>query len=211
MGLSRRGFVSVAAAAVLSAPGWSASAWAATDPQGAAQFIRWLGDQALALLRNPSVSLEQREASFRSLLREGFDLDFIGRFTLGRHAGSLTPEQKIEFREAFAEFVLKTYARRLSAYSGETFTVGGAQPAGEQDAVVSTRLERNGAPLLGADWRVRVIDNRFRVIDVAVQGISMSVTQRQEFASVISSSGIRGLIAQLRARADKAPASQAMR
>lgn len=206
MRLSRRGFVGLAAAAVLARP-----AWAATDPQSAAQFIRWMGDQALALLRNPAVTLDQRESAFRNLLREGFDLDFIGRFTLGRYASTLTPEQKIEFQEAFAEFVLKTYARRLSAYSGETFAIGTAQPAGEQDALVSTRLERNGAPLLAADWRVRVIDNRFRVIDVSVQGISMSVTQRQEFASVIASSGVNGLIAQLRARADKAPATQALR
>lgn len=206
MRLSRRGFVGLAVAAVAVRP-----AWAATDPQGAAQFIRWMGDQALALLRNPAVTLNQREAAFRNLLREGFDLDFIGRFTLGRYANTLTPEQKIEFQEAFAEFVLKTYARRLSAYSGETFAIGGAQPAGEQDALVSTRLERDGAPLLAADWRVRVIDNRFRVIDVSVQGISMSVTQRQEFASVIASSGVNGLITQLRARADKAPATQAMR
>ncbi len=206
MRLSRRGFVSLAGAAILAGP-----AWAATDPQGAAQFIRWMGDQALALLRNPAVTLEQREAAFRNLLREGFDLDFIGRFTLGRHAATLTPEQRLEFREAFGEFVLKTYARRLSAYSGETLSIGGVQPAGEQDAIVSTRLERDGAPLLSADWRVRVIDNRFRVIDVSVQGISMSVTQRQEFASVIATSGVNGLIAQLRARADKAPASQAMR
>ncbi len=62
MRLSRRGFVGLAVAAVLVAP-----ARAATDPQGAAQFIRWMGGQALALLRNPSVTLDQREAAFRNL------------------------------------------------------------------------------------------------------------------------------------------------
>lgn len=190
----------------------AAAAEAATDPQGAAAFVRQLAEQALGTLRNTSITLEQREASFRNLLRNGFELDFIGRFTLGRHARSLTPDQQADFREAFSEFILKTYARRLSAYSGEVFTVTGAQPAGEHDALVSSRIDRpGGAPALMADWRVRNFSGAYKVVDVVVQGVSMALTQRQEFASVIGSSGINGLIAQLRARADKAPAMQAQR
>lgn len=185
----------------------ASAAQAATDPQGAAAFVGQLAEQALALLRNTSMTLEQREASFRNLLRQGFELDFIGRFTLGRHARSLTPDQQADFREAFGEFILKTYARRLSAYSGEVFTITGAQTAGEHDALVSSRIDRpGGAPALMADWRVRNFDGAYKVVDVVVQGVSMALTQRQEFASVIGSSGVDGLIAQLRARADKAPA-----
>lgn len=187
-------------------------AQAATDPQGAAAFVRRLAEQALAVLRGNASSLEAREASFRRLLRDGFELDFIGRFALGRHARSLTPDQQADFREAFGEFILKTYARRLSAYSGEVFTVTGAQVAGEHDAMVSSRIDRpGGAPALMADWRVRDFGGAYKVIDVVVQGVSMALTQRQEFASVIGSSGVNGLITQLRARADKAPAVQAQR
>ena len=204
MSVTRRAvLVGGGAAVALSAGG----ATAATDPQGAAAFVRQLAEQALGLLRNSSVSLEQREASFRNLLRDGFELDFIGRFTLGRHAGKLTPEQQADFREAFGEFILKTYARRLSAYSGEVFTVTGAQAAGEHDAMVSSKIDRPaGTPPLLADWRVRDFSGKYKVVDVVVQGVSMAITQRQEFTSVINSSGINGLIAQLRARADKSPA-----
>jgi phospholipid transport system substrate-binding protein len=207
MSVTRRDFVLGSGLAIVTGAG---SAQAATDPQGAAAFVRQLGEQALGLLRNTSVTLEQREAAFRNLLRDGFDLDFIGRFTLGRHANRLTPDQHADFREAFGEFILKTYARRLSAYSGEVFTVTGAQRAGEHDALVSSRIDRpGGAPPLMADWRVRDFGGRYKVIDVVVQGVSMAVTQRQEFASVINTSGVNGLIAQLRARADKAPAMAA--
>lgn len=209
MSVTRRDVAVGSALALVLGPG---RARAATDPQGAAAFVRQLGEQALAVLRGNAASLEQREASFRGLLRNGFELDFIGRFTLGRHARSLTPDQQADFREAFGEFILKTYARRLSAYSGEVFTVTGAQPAGEHDALVSSRIDRpGGAPALMADWRVRNFSGAYKVVDVVVQGVSMALTQRQEFASVIGSSGINGLIAQLRARADKAPAVQAQR
>ncbi|RDJ93408.1 hypothetical protein B4Q13_22115, partial [Lacticaseibacillus rhamnosus] len=52
----------------------ASAAQAATDPQGAAAFVRQLAEQALALLRNTAMTLEQREASFRGLLRQGFEL-----------------------------------------------------------------------------------------------------------------------------------------
>ena len=204
MSVTRRDFVLGSGFTLAIGAGGAA---AATDPQGAAGFVRQLAEQALALLRNTSVTLEQREASFRGLLRDGFELDFIGRFTLGRHANGLTPDQQADFREAFGEFILKTYARRLSAYSGEVFTVTGAQAAGEHDVLVSSRIDRpGGVPPLVADWRVRNFGGRYKVIDVVVQGVSMALTQRQEFASVIGASGVNGLIAQLRARADKTPA-----
>ncbi len=72
----------------------AASGVGATTVQGAAQFIRQLGDQATATLREPNLTLDQREARFRGLLAEGFDLAFIGRFVLGRHWRAASPEQQ---------------------------------------------------------------------------------------------------------------------
>lgn len=42
--------------------------------------------------------------------------------------------------------------------------------------------------------QVRIIDIRRRIIDISVEGISMVVTQRSKFASVIQRNGVEGLI-----------------
>jgi len=178
-----------------------------TDANGAAQFVQWLGDQAIATLRTPNMSLEQREAVFRQLLAQGFDIPFIGRFVLGRYWQQATPEQRDEYTRLFGEFVLKTYSKRLGGYAGEAFRVVGAKPAGERDALVHTRIERPSGPPLECDWRIRAAGNQFKIIDVMVENVSMALTQRQEFASVVGSSGMDGLLVALRARTEAAAAT----
>ena len=60
---------------------------------------------------------------------------------------------------------------------------------------------------IDADWRVRAQGNQYLIIDISVEGVSMAVTQRSEFASVIKNHGFEGLLAALRARTDKIAAT----
>ncbi len=178
---------------------------AAIQPGAASLFIRQLGDQAIAALRAPGASLEAREAQFRKLLSEGFDLAFIGRFVLGRYWRQATPEQRTDYMALFSEYVLQTYSSRLGGYAGETMAILSERPAGTKDMLVSTRIERPSGPPILADWRVRTSGERYRVIDIMVEGVSMVVTQRSEFAAVVQRHGLQGLIEVLRARTTKLP------
>jgi phospholipid transport system substrate-binding protein len=99
----------------------------------------------------------------------------------------------------FGEYVLKTYSVRLGRYAGATMTILSERPAGAKDVVVSTRIVRpSGAPI-ATEWRVRTTGGRYRVIDIMVEGVSMVVTQRSEFAAVIRRYRLQGLIEVLRA------------
>ena len=66
---------------------------------------------------------------------------------------------------------------------------------------------RPSGPPIDAEWRVRVIHGEYRIIDITIEGVSMAVTKRSEFSAVIQSKGIDGLIAALRVRANKMPAT----
>ncbi len=114
-----------------------------------------------------------------------------------------TPEQQGDYLALFSEYVLQTYSARLGGYAGETMTVVGARQANEKDVVVHTRIDRPSGPPITTEWRVRTTGGRYRIIDVAVDGFSMAVTQRSEFASVIQRDGIEGLLAVLRLRTTK--------
>ncbi len=77
----------------------------------------------------------------------------------------------------------------------------------KKDVYVKTRIERPSGPPIKATWRVRNTDGRLRVIDIMIEGISMAVTQRDEFAAVMRRNGIDGLLEVLRARAAKSTAT----
>ncbi len=176
----------------------------------AALFIDQLGNQAIQTLRATNLTLDQREARFRGLLSQGFDLHFIGRFVLGRYWRRATPDQQSDYIALYGEYLLQTYSARLGGYTDESFTVIGARQVNDKDVVVSTRLVRPSGPEIAADWRVRVIDGQFRIIDIMVEGISMAITQRSEFASVVQRDGIDGLLTLLRARTTKITATTAI-
>lgn len=185
----------------------ASSAKASTSPQGAAQFIQWLGEQAISTLGSTNSPLAQREVSVRELMRQGFDLAFIGRFVLGRHWRTVSDDQRAQYQDLFSSYILQTYSSHLGGYTGETLAITDAKPAGSKDAIVQTRIVRPSGPPIDADWRVRARGDQYLIIDISVEGVSLAVTQRSEFASVIKNHGFEGLLAALRARTDKIAAT----
>ncbi len=173
---------------------------AAAHAGPASDFIKRLGAEAVETLTQTEGDLAAREARFRAILAESFDMQGIAQFAMGRYWSQASAEQKYDYVQAFTDYVLATYSRRLGGYSGETFSVTGEREVAEGEALVASEIVRGGAPPILAEWRVRLGGDGPKVIDVAIEGVSMSVTQRAEFASVIRQQGINGLIAVLEAR-----------
>ena len=96
------------------------------------------------------------------------------------------------------------------AARGPYLAIAEEKPAGKTDVVVRTRIDRPSGSPINADWRVRVTDGRYGIIDVMVQGVSMALTHRQEFSGLIKKNGLDGLIQLLSARVGKLPATTAM-
>lgn len=168
------------------------------------EFVQQLGQQALDTLDQDDISEEKLAGEMRNWISRYFDADTIARFTLGRYWRVATEAEKKEYMELFREMVVNTYSGRLSDYSGETFEIRGSTRINDRDVMVHTRIipTRRGAPTTQVDWRVRTINGEKQIIDVNVEGVSMSVTQRNEFSSVIQNGGgkVEALLVSLRDR-----------
>ncbi len=185
-----------ASALVLSAPR-DAVAGGAGDPAG---FVRAFGARAVAVLADQSLAPKARDEEFRQLLIERFDVARIGRFALGRYWRKATEEQRAEYGRVFEDYIIATYARQLNAYSGETFAVDGVRDQDEKRARVASRIVRaEGEPIM-IEWRLRRTGASWRIVDFIIEGMSMALTQRSEFAAVVRANGgrVEGLIEKLR-------------
>ncbi len=173
----------------------------------AAAMITDLGNRALEVLAKP-VGARQREARFRELFHEDFDVPTIARFVLGRYWRLATPEQQQEFVSLFDTYTTFTYSNRLSQYRGETLKVTGSRSEPDGWLVTSFILHTNGSPQARVDWRLTWTDGTYKITDVIVEGISMAVTQRSEFAAVIRRHGgqVEGLLTLLRQKTANAAA-----
>jgi phospholipid transport system substrate-binding protein len=168
------------------------------DAQDARAFVSTLGQQAIQVL-GPNVPEVQRQARFRELFRDDFDLPGISQFVLGRYWRVATPQEQKDFLGLFQEYLVRAYSARLGQYGGEPFRVTGSHPNGAETIVTSQIIRANGAPI-AVDWYLITQAGRLKITDVYVGGVSMKVTQRDEFASVIQRNGgrVAALIAQLR-------------
>ena len=194
--MMRRSFLTAAFIVLAGALAPAIPAAAAADP---AAVISNLGSRALEVL-GKNAPQSQRVARFRELLREDFAVPEIARFVLGRYWNVATEEQRAEFVRLFEEYIALAYSTRLAEYTGETFKVTGSRPDADGAVVSSQILRPAGAAPVKVDWRLIGRNGVYKISDVSVDGISMAVTQRSEFASVIQHNGgqVQGLITMLR-------------
>jgi phospholipid transport system substrate-binding protein len=198
-----------AAPDALSVPGLSIDVAQDVDAAGAQGFVQRMADRGISFLGDQSIGPEQRKSEFRKLLRSSFDMGMIGRFAMGPYWRSLAPAQQAEYQKLFENMIVEVYARRFGDYNGQKLDVRNVRAENNTDAIVNSFIvPAGGGEEVQVDWRVRNKGGQYKVIDVVVAGVSMALTQRSEFSSVIQRGGgdASVLIDHLRSGAQQAKA-----
>lgn len=170
--------------------------------------VRDLAVQIWHQLDRPDLNDQQRIDALAKLLESKTDVELLSRLVLGRYWNQLSDEQKTRYQALFRDVVMRNLARRLDLYAKDSrgqledhFTVISSAPAGKQDALVRSRVRPQSGETLAVDWRLRQGDEGPVIIDLIIEGVSLLVSQRSEFAAVIERSDMEGLLAELQARA----------
>ena len=179
---------------------WRA-AGAAPSADQARALIEGISAEVLAVLSDDDLGDRQKFDALVALLERPIDLDLVARLILGRHWRTVNDGQRQQYLELFREYALANLASKLHLYQGQSFEVTGAKVVSDKDALVTSRNLSDGAPPMQVDWRLRQQDGAGLVtIDLIVEGVSLIVTLRSEFGSVIERQGFDGLLAELRQR-----------
>jgi phospholipid transport system substrate-binding protein len=198
--MNRRGFVRALAAGALLATASAAPVWA--QAQDAARFIAQLADQAVTRLTGPGITQAERVNRFRVMFNDGFDVQAIARFAMGRYYNTATPAEQTEYLKLFEDLIVQTYATRFAEYAGESLRLLGTRPGPNGDTIVGSELVRpSGAPVQ-VQWRVTNVAGAQKVNDIVVEGVSMILIHRDDFAAVIQRGGgkVEALLANLRTK-----------
>jgi phospholipid transport system substrate-binding protein len=174
---------------------------AAPSAESARALIEEVSAEVLTILSDQSRGNRQKFDDLIVLLEEPIDLDLVARLILGRYWRTTDDGQRQQYLQLFREYALANLASKLHLYRGQSFEVTGAKVVSDQDALVTSRILSDGEPPLQVDWRLRQrSDGGLVTIDLIVEGVSLIVTLRSEFASVIERQGFDGLLAELRTR-----------
>ena len=179
---------------------------AANAPHPAAAYLGAVSQRAIAGLTDPERNDSEREALFRELLNEAFDIATIGRFVVGRYWRKASKEQQRDFLQIFEDVIVQRFLPLFGMYNNEQLIVGNGQADKNNPRFVvvdSTFIDSQGT-VVKVNWRMRDKGNRFQIFDVMVEGISMAITLRSEYSSVIKNAGgLGGLIELLREKLER--------
>lgn len=155
----------------------------------ASTFVSSMADRAIGVMGNAGTSPAAKKSSLRGILLGSFDLNAVSKFALGTTWRSLDAGQKAEYQRLYQDMVVEVYSRRFNDYSGQTFTVTGEEEQDNGDVLVHSVVKSKSSADVKVDWRVRTKAGAPKVVDVLVEGVSMAVTQRSDFASVMQQGG----------------------
>lgn len=157
--------------------------------KGAETFVGSVADRGIGFLSDSNLSKKKRISSFRSLLKTSFDLPTIARFSLGRYWRTASETERKEYVRLFEKMIIQVYSNRFGEYNGEELRVVGSRAEGKRDILVNSQILPSSGQAIKLDWRVRYKNGKYKVVDVIVEGVSMALTQRSDFAAVIQRGG----------------------
>lgn len=183
------------------------AAAAGPDPHRAKTFVLDGVARAIEILKSHHLPRPQIAQRLRDEFRAGFDVQEMARLILGKARRRATEQQMALYLREFEELVVQTYTSRVLAFGPrvksdirDIIKVIGTAPAGGDQLIVRSQVNRSGAKWVKIDWRVKQRAGRLLITDVVILGISQIQLYRSEFSSVMrrSGKGIDGLIAALR-------------
>ena len=163
----------------------------AANTEGAGIFLFELTDRALVELTEPGLADAEQKLRFRMFLSEAFDLPAIGRFVLGRYWRRADVAQRGDFLGAFEDMMMHRFLPLFSQNSGEKFDIGPIRPYKNNPKFVSveSKLRRVQGESIQVNWRVRGNDADYKIVDIVAEGVSIAVTLRSEYVSVLKGNG----------------------
>jgi phospholipid transport system substrate-binding protein len=172
-------------------------------PGSGGDTVQGLYDALLNTMKNGRIlGHSGRFTQLDPVIRKTFDIPSMARLSVGSSWASLTEAQRQQVTVSFGRYISAIYADRFDSYAGQKLQVTGEQPAAAGVMVRSQIVKANGE-VVKVDYVMRRNGDSWLIADIYLDGaISEVATRHSEFAAVLKSQGIDGLIAALNRKAD---------
>ncbi len=151
-------------------------------------FVQSTVNRASKLL-GEDISKDQKIEKLKLIAKETVDIKGIGFYTLGVKRKSLSGDEKERYSKLFEEYFLKSFSSRLAEYTNPEIDVTNKEKLNDSYTIVNSVLKATKErPEINIDWRIYTKNpNNPLIRDLIIEGLSLARTQKEEFASVLSS------------------------
>ena len=152
-------------------------------------FVQELVNDSLSKLSDKDLTEEQKKKFVEKVAIENVDIDALGLYTLGELRKSADKNDIVKYQQAFKKYFLKSLTSRLADYSSNKFEVIEKEKKSSNYTIVKSRIAKSeNQPEIKIDWRIYTKNpDKPLIRDLIVEGLSLARTQKEEFASILSS------------------------
>ena len=151
-------------------------------------FVQSTVNRASSVL-SENITKDEKINKLKKIAKETVDIKGIGFYTLGPIRKTLNQSQKTEYVNLFEQYFLKSFSSRLSEYTNPEIEVLDKEVLNNNYTMVNSLLKATSdRPEIKIDWRIYTKDPGNPLIrDLIIEGLSLARTQKEEFASILSS------------------------
>ena len=151
-------------------------------------FVQSTVNRASKLL-SENITREEKIDKLKQIAKDTVDIQGIGLYTLGKARKNLSDKERSIYSERFEKYFLKSFSSRLAEYTNPEIDVFSKQVLNKNYTIVNSLLKATSErPEIKIDWRIYTKNPDEPLIrDLIIEGLSLARTQKEEFASVLSS------------------------
>ncbi len=174
----------------------SYQASAADTPGICESFAHTMIQQAMDIFHDTAAA-EQKRASLAALFQKAVDMDWIGKFVLGRYWKTADANEQRQYLQLYHTYLTNSYVFKFDDEDSlrvEGIKISSLIPTEPNLFEAKTLIQRKGEEDTHVDYLLDQSSRECRIHDISVEGVSLITTQRSEFQSLASSSGVKGVI-----------------
>jgi len=177
---------------------------AALADQSPSQVVDGLANRVLPILRDKSLSTDQKRDQIEQIAYQAIDFDTLSKLVLARNWPKFSHDQQVEFVTQFKRHLSVTYSHNIESYNNETVKILSERPETQGDVTVLTKILRGGGSAdVQVDYRLRQRDGQWKIIDIIVEGVSLVSNFRSQFQGIVANGGPDHLLALLKEKNEK--------
>jgi len=123
------------------------------------------------------------------------DFRHAAQIAVGRAWPTATPAQQDQLTQQFRSMLVRIYSSAIDVYRGQTMKVLPVRvPPGATETRVRNEYLREGRQPVPIEYSMMKTPSGWKIYDISVEGISLVLTYRSEFESIVRTAGVDGLI-----------------
>jgi len=202
MKLLKLSLLSLCLAGPLAAPAFADDAAVAASSlhEKREAFAHGFATTVLAILQDTKKNYADRKDILRTAFSKSVDIDWIAKFVLGAKWNTATEEQKTQYTTLYRKYLTETYVSNFAENPDKRIRdikIFGVNDSTDSDFTVRTEMQLADNESLKVNYLVRENDGKYKVLDIAIENVSLIATHRSEFGKLAAQQGVDGVITTL--------------